>query len=73
MLRYKRIPKEIFIVRNRITLQAAVLDCSEAAVQDHPFFSLLKYYHTTASKLKITMTRHQKILAAPGNNKKMQK
>ena len=30
-------PKEIFIVRNRITLQAAVLDCSEAAVHSHPF------------------------------------
>ena len=31
-------PKEIFIVRNRITLQAAILDCSEAAVQGHQFF-----------------------------------
>ena len=30
-------PKEIFIVRNRITLQAALLDCSEAAVYSHPF------------------------------------
>ena len=30
-------PKEIFIVRNRITLQAAILDCSEAAVHSHPF------------------------------------
>ena len=30
-------PKEIFIVRNRITLQAAVLNCSEAAVHSHPF------------------------------------
>ena len=29
----KRMPKEIFIVRNRITLQAAILDFSEAAVQ----------------------------------------
>ena len=29
--------KEIFIVRNRITLQAAILDCSEAAVHSHPF------------------------------------
>ena len=27
-------PKEIFIVRNRITLQAAIL---EAAVHSHPF------------------------------------
>ena len=61
--------KEIFIVRNRITLQASILDCLEAAVQGYPFF-LHKYYCTT-SKLKITITRHQKILAAPGNNKKM--
>ena len=29
--------KEIFIVRNRIKLQAAILDCSEAAVHSHPF------------------------------------
>ena len=33
-------PKEIFIVRNRIPLQAAILDCSKAAVQSHPFFSI---------------------------------
>ena len=62
-------PKEIFIVRNWITLQAAILDYSEAAVQSHPFF-FYKYYYTTTSKLKITITIHQKILAAPGNNKK---
>ena len=31
-------PKAIFIVRNLITLQAAILDCSEAAVQGHQFF-----------------------------------
>ena len=37
VLRYERMPKEIFVVRNRITLQAAILDCSEAAVQSHPF------------------------------------
>ena len=37
MLRYKRMPKEIFIVRNRIILQAVILDCSEAAVHPHPF------------------------------------
>ena len=37
MLRYKRLPEEIFIVRNRITLQAAILDCSEAAVHSYPF------------------------------------
>ena len=30
-------PKEIFIVRNQITLQAAILDCSEAAVHNDPF------------------------------------
>ena len=29
--------KEIFIVRNPITLQVATLDCSEAAVYSHPF------------------------------------
>ena len=61
-------PKEIFIVRNRIALQAAIMDCSEAAVHSHLFF-LYKYYYTATSKLKIT--RHQNILAAPGNNKKM--
>ena len=37
MLRYKIIPKEIAIVRNRIALQAAIMDCSEAAVRNHPF------------------------------------
>ena len=31
---------EIFIVRNRITLQAATLDCSEAAVHSHPFWKI---------------------------------
>ena len=30
-------PKEIYIVRHRITLQAAILDCSEAAIHSHPF------------------------------------
>ena len=30
-------PKEIFIVKNRITLHTAILDCSEAAVDSHPF------------------------------------
>ena len=30
-------PKEIFIVKKQITLQAAILDCSEAAVHIHPF------------------------------------
>ena len=30
-------PKEMFIVRNRIILRAAILDCSEAAVYSHPF------------------------------------
>ena len=29
--------KEIFIMSNRIILQAAILDCSEAAVHSHPF------------------------------------
>ena len=32
VLHYKRIPKESFIVRNRITLQAAFSYCSEAAI-----------------------------------------
>ena len=30
-------PKEIFIVRNRITLQTAISDCSEAAAYSHYF------------------------------------
>ena len=30
-------PKEIFIGINRITLQAAILGCSEAAVHSNPF------------------------------------
>ena len=34
---YKRMRKEIFIVGNRVTLQAAILDYSEAAVHSHPF------------------------------------
>ena len=29
--------KEISVVRDRITLQTAILDCSEVAVQSHPF------------------------------------
>ena len=29
--------KEIFIVRNRFTLQASIFDCSEAAVHSHTF------------------------------------
>ena len=33
-------PKEVFIVRNPITLQAAILDCSEAAVHSHPFLKI---------------------------------
>ena len=37
MLRYKRMRKEIFIVRNWIKLQAAILYCSEAAIHSHPF------------------------------------
>ena len=37
MFRYKRIREEIFILRNRIKLQAAILDCSEAAIHSHPF------------------------------------
>ena len=34
------VPKEIFIVRNRITLQAVILNCSEAAVHSHPFLKV---------------------------------
>ena len=30
-------PKEIFLVRNRISLQAAIRDCSEAAIYSHLF------------------------------------
>ena len=30
-------PKEIFIMRNRITLQAAISDCSEVAIYKHLF------------------------------------
>ena len=33
-------PKQIFIVRNRIILQAAILDSSEAAVNSHPFLNV---------------------------------
>ena len=33
-------PKEVFIVRNPVTLQAAILDCSEAAVHSHPFLKI---------------------------------
>ena len=28
---------ETFVVTNQFTLQAAILDCSEAAVHSHPF------------------------------------
>ena len=34
-------PKEIFIVRNWIKLQEAILDCSKAAVHSHPFSKML--------------------------------
>ena len=37
MLRCKNMRKEIFIVKNQIKSQAAILDCSEAAVHSHPF------------------------------------
>ena len=30
-------PKETFIMRNRITLQVAISNCSKAAVHSHPF------------------------------------
>ena len=33
-------PKEIFIVGDRIILQAAILDCSEAAVHSHPYLKI---------------------------------
>ena len=36
-MRYKRMPKEIFIARNRITSQTALLNCSEAAIHRHLF------------------------------------
>ena len=31
------IPKEIFVVKNRIPVQAAMSACSDAAVHSHPF------------------------------------
>ena len=37
MLGHIIMSKEIFIVRNRITLQAVILDCSEAVVHSDPF------------------------------------
>ena len=52
-------PKEIFYVRNRITLQAAIMDSSEAAVHSHPSF-LYKCHYKTTNKLKITITSHPK-------------
>ena len=33
--------KRNFIVRNQITLQVAILGCSEAAVRSHPFSKIL--------------------------------
>ena len=41
--------KEIFIVRNRITLQAVILDCSEAAVDSHPFSK--KFQENTGGRI----------------------
>ena len=44
-------PKEIFIVRSRITLQAAIFDCSEVAVHCH---SLSKIYpENTGGRVKL--------------------
>ena len=60
-------PKEIFTVRNRTTLQAAILDYVGAGVQSPSLF-FYKYYYTTTSKLKITIIRQQKVIPAPGNN-----
>ena len=37
---FKRIPTEIFIIRNRIIFQGAILYCSEAAVHSHPFSNI---------------------------------
>ena len=42
MLCHKTMPKKNFIVRNTITLQAGILDCSEAAV--HSLSLFLKIY-----------------------------
>ena len=42
LLHYKRMRKEIFIVRNRITLQAAILDCSEVAFNRPHFRKFLQ-------------------------------
>ena len=40
MLRCERMQKEIFIVKNRITLQAAILDRSEPVVHSHQFSNI---------------------------------
>ena len=53
-------PKEIFNVRNRITLQAAIIDSSEAAVHNHPCRPQRPRHYTTTNKLKITITSHPK-------------
>ena len=34
------------------------------------YICLYKYWYASTSKLKITIIRHQKILTAPGSNKK---
>ena len=41
--------KEIFIVRNRIKLQAAFLDCSEAAVHSHLYSKI--YLENTSGRV----------------------
>ena len=56
MLRYKRRRKEIFIVRSRIRLQAAILDCSEAAFHSHPF---LKIYPRNTSGRVLLLVKLQ--------------
>ena len=33
-------PKKKIVVRNRITLQVAILDCSEPAGHSHPFSNI---------------------------------
>ena len=39
-INWKRIPKEMFILRYQITGQRAISDASEVATQTHPFENL---------------------------------
>ena len=45
-------PKEIFVVRNWITLQAAILDCSEEAIHSHSFSKVQSLRPTLVSRVQ---------------------